>query len=48
MKFIPDSIKYADMHKNKPIKNNTDTIGFLLIITNIPHKKDIREIKVKN
>lgn len=25
------------MHKNKPIKNNTDTIGFLLIITSIPN-----------
>ena len=29
----------------KPIKNNTDTTGFLLIITSIPHKIEIREIR---
>ena len=28
------------MFKNKPIRNNTDTMGFLLIITIIPHDKD--------
>jgi hypothetical protein len=32
------------MLKNKPIKNNTDTIGFLLIITNIPDIIEIVEI----
>jgi hypothetical protein len=35
------------MLKNKPIKNNTDTIGFLLIITNIPHKIAINDIIYK-
>ena len=27
--------KWHDILKNKPIKNKTDTIGFLLIITQI-------------
>jgi len=36
------------MHKNKPIKNRTDIIGFLLIITNIPHNRDIKEININN
>ena len=31
------------MLKNNPIKNNTDTIGFLLIITSIPHNIDNNE-----
>jgi hypothetical protein len=35
-KFNPINIKYIDIFKNKPIKYNTETIGFLLIITNIP------------
>ena len=29
------------MDKNKPIKNNTDIMGFLLIIIKIPQKIDI-------
>jgi hypothetical protein len=37
IKLKPISIKYMDIFKNKPIKYNTDTIGFLLIITRIPH-----------
>ena len=33
------------MLKNKPIKNNTDIIGFLVIITNIPQIIAINEIR---
>lgn len=31
------------MLKNNPIKNNTDIIGFLLTITNIPLKTEANE-----
>jgi len=34
------------MFKNNPIKNSTDTIGFLLTITKIPHKMDANETKL--
>ena len=33
------------MLRNKPIKNNTDTIGFLLIITSIPDIIEAADIK---
>lgn len=47
IKFNPVRIKYADMDKNKPIKNKTDTIGFLLIITKIPNNMAIMYNKSK-
>jgi hypothetical protein len=31
--------------KNKPIKNNTDIIGFLLTITNIPDNIEVKKTK---
>ena len=36
------------MLKNKAIRNKTETIGFLLIITKIPEKIEAKEIKSKN
>jgi hypothetical protein len=40
IKFRPINIRYIDIVKNKPIRYNTDTIGFLLIITRIPDMID--------
>jgi hypothetical protein len=34
------------MFKNNPIKNNTETTGFLLTITKIPQKMDANETKL--
>jgi hypothetical protein len=36
IKFNPNVIKKQATLKNNVIKNNTDTIGFLVVITNIP------------
>ena len=36
------------MLKNNPIKYRTDTTGFLLIITAIPHMMDIKESKLSD
>jgi hypothetical protein len=47
MKLIPNIIKYAEILKNKPIKNKILTIGFLLIITKIPHNIAANERKFK-
>jgi hypothetical protein len=44
MKFKPKIIKYIEILANNPIKNKTDIIGFLLMITNIAHKIAIKEI----
>lgn len=41
MKFKPKKIRYKDIVVNKPIKNKTEIIGFLVIIINIPKKIDI-------
>ena len=35
------------MLKNNPIKNNTDTMGFLLIITKIPDNMEAKDIRSK-
>jgi hypothetical protein len=43
IKLTPNIIKYPDILKNNPIKNNTDIIGFLLTITNIPHNIEDKE-----
>lgn len=45
MKFNPNIIRYPAMLRNNPIKNSTDTIGFLLIMIAIPHNIDAKEIK---
>ena len=34
------------MLKNSPIKNKTDTMGFLLTMTNIPQRMDANETKL--
>lgn len=47
MKYVPNNIKKIDILKNKPIKNKTEKIGFLHIITNIPHNIAIKDIKSK-
>jgi hypothetical protein len=39
MKCIPTVIKYIETNKNKDIKNKTETIGFLVIITDNPENK---------
>ena len=36
------------MLKNNPIKYRTDTTGFLLIITAIPHMMEIKESKLSD
>ena len=36
MKFIPINIKYIDTHKNKVIRNKTEIIGLIDIMTNTP------------
>jgi len=46
MKFIPNIIKYPAILRNKPIKNRTETIGFLLIIIKIPHNIEPNEIRL--
>ena len=48
IKFKPNKIKYKDILKNKPIRNNTETMGFLLIITKIAEMIAVMQIKVKN
>ena len=48
IKFIPINIKYPEMFRNNPIKNNTDIIGFLVIITNIPDIIDNIDTVSKN
>ena len=40
-------IKYKDTEENN-IKYNTDTIGFLAVITNIPNEIEIIGIMIKN
>ena len=37
-------IKYKAIIVNKPIRNNTDNTGFLLIITYIPKNIDINDM----
>src|SRR5699024_9590 len=44
IKLYPTNINILDIFINKPIKNNTDIIGFLLTIVNIPKKIDIKKI----
>lgn len=44
MNCNPEKIKYNDTHANKPIKNNTDTIGFLLIIVYTAKSIEPKEI----
>lgn len=36
------------MVKNKPIRNNTDITGFLVIIINIPNKIETKELINRN
>ena len=36
------------MLKNKPIKNNTESIGFLVIIVETPKKIQIKDKKKRN
>jgi len=43
MKFKPIIFKYEEIPPNNNIKNNTDTIGFLVKITYIPVRKAIIE-----
>jgi hypothetical protein len=40
IKLRPNIIKYPAMLTKRPIKNNTETIGFLLIITQIAQSTD--------
>jgi hypothetical protein len=48
MKFTPNNIKYIATLENKNIKHSTDTIGFLLIIINIPKTIEIKDNMSKN
>ena len=48
MKYKPSIIKYIDIPKNKPIKNKTESTGFLVIITEIPKKIQIKDKKNRN
>jgi hypothetical protein len=47
MKFMPSVIRYEAIAINNPIRNKTDNIGFLLIITNTPNNIDNNDITVK-
>ena len=47
IKFIPNIIRYEATLKNNPIKKSTETIGFLLVITNILHTIEVMVIIVK-
>ena len=46
MKCIPTVIKYIETNKNKDIKNKTDTIGFLVIITDNPENKKNKKVPI--
>ena len=48
MKYRPINIKYREMLKNKAIKNNTDKIGFLVIIIEIPKKIQTKDNRDSN
>jgi hypothetical protein len=48
MNFKPTRTKYKDILPNKSIKYNTEIIGFLEVIINIPDTIDIAIIIYKN